>query len=242
MNIYGDYGNIICFIKRCNDRNISVEVINITIETAANRLKEVDFIFMGGAQDKQQKIVGKNLNTDKGLYLKEKILSDIPALFICGGYQMMGYHYYAPQEGKINGLGIFNIETVNQEKTQPRCIGNIVAIIINDNPLLKNQKLVGFENHGGRTYLNKGATPLGMVVTGYGNNGKDGTEGIVFHKAIGTYLHGPVLPKNPHLTDYLIKSSLEKKYKEEISLSLLNDDLETQAHQFALKLPVYKKN
>lgn len=228
MNTYGDRGNVIALKMRCLWRKIQVDIISHTLESCAEDLKDSDLIFMGGAQDSQQKLVSRDLYKKKGETLKKLVENGIPGLFICGAYQFLG-HYYQPAEGpKIPGLSIFDIKTIHFGLSKPRAIGNIV---------LKWNKeiLVGFENHGGRTYLGHGVKSLGLVVKGYGNNGEDQTEGVIYKNAIGTYLHGPILPKNPKLSDWLISKALERKYQQEINLEPLDDRLETQAHDFILR-------
>lgn len=251
MSLYGDRGNIICFVKRCQWRGIKVKVLEISLNSQFSILSSCNLLFMGGAQDRQQKIASNDLRKNKGPMLRQMIEAGIPGLFVCGAYQFMG-NFYRPAEGKeIPCLGIFDLHTIHPGKNKQRCIGNI--IIKTQSAKLKVQNynlkfkisnlkirkfdnfLVGFENHGGRTYLGKKVKPLGEVIVGYGNNGEDKTEGCVYKNAIGTYLHGPILPKNPHLADYLIKLALEKKYQDEIKLRPLDDSLEWQTHTFMLR-------
>lgn len=235
MSTYGDRGNIICLQKRCQWRGIEAEIKEISLNTKYQILNTCDLLFMGGAQDRQQKIAGDDLFQNKGPVIKKMIEDNIPGLFICGAYQFLG-NYYQPAEGeKILGLGIFDLYTKHSGFDKERCVGNIV-IKLNKNYNNYNgyNSLVGFENHGGRTYLGKGAEPLGSVMVGYGNNGEDETEGCVYKNAIGTYLHGPILPKNPYLADWLIKTAFEKKYQNKIELEKLDDALEEKAHDFML--------
>lgn len=240
MSIYGDRGNIICLEKRCLWRNINVEIIKITIETKISEFENCDLLFMGGAQDKQQEVASKDLLNNKGTIIKQLIEENIPALFICGAYQFMGQYYLGGEGEKIPGLGIFDLYTKHPGFNKERCVGNIITAIQNSKFPYRVNKiknyLVGFENHGGRTYLGKEVQPLATVIKGFGNNGTDKTEGAVYKNALGTYLHGPILPKNPHLADWLIQKALEIKYQKEITLSPLNDFLEWQTHQKALKL------
>jgi CobQ-like glutamine amidotransferase family enzyme len=240
MSTYGDRGNIIVLQKRCEWRGIKVEIIKIDQTTTDQKLKTVDLLFGGGAQDREQEIVIQNLQK-KRKTIKELIEKNIPALFVCGAPQLMG-KYYEPAEGKrIEGLGIFDMTTKHPGPNQPRLIGNVVAKIIDKNilntkHLIQNTAMVvGFENHGGRTYLGENGKPFAKVIKGYGNNGEDGTEGVVYKNAIGCYLHGPLLPKNPHIADYLITKALEVKYKEKIELKTLDDSLELQAQEAILK-------
>ncbi len=223
MNIYGDTGNIIALKKRAQDRGIDVDIKQITIGTDLKK-KEIDLFFFGGGQDQQQEAVAKDLKT-KTKVLKSEIEREVPLLSICGGYQLLG-EYYQPYKGpKLMGANIFPAYTLASDT---RMIGNIVIESMFGT-------LVGFENHSGKTFLNKGAMPLGMVKKGFGNNGKDRTEGCIYKNAIGCYMHGSLLPKNPKLADWLIKKALEVKYKKEIELKPLDDSLESQAHSTAVK-------
>lgn len=236
MSTYGDRGNIICLKKRCQWRGIEIEVKELSIENKVSDLQKCDLLFMGGAQDRQQKIASEDLRENKGPIIKKMIEDGAPSLFVCAAYQFLG-HYYRPAEGEdIPGLGIFDLYTIHPGKTKPRCIGNIVIEMSNVLPRADQMSsmLVGFENHGGRTYLGKNVQALGKVVVGYGNNGEDKTEGCIYKNAIGSYLHGPILPKNPHLADYLIKLALFKKYGDEIKLREIDDTLEWQAHKAIL--------
>jgi len=249
MSTYGDRGNIICLQKRCEWRRIEVEIKRLDVGFDYRQLATCNLLFMGGAQDTQQKIVSRDFSKEKVKVLKEMIEEEIPGLYICGAYQFLG-KYYKEANGKIiNGLGILDLYSKNPGANHPRLIGNI-AVEIHDLRFKiyenggKNHKsyfinhkstLVGFENHGGRTYLGKDIKPLGRVIKGFGNNGTDGTEGAVYKNSFGSYLHGPILPKNPHLADHLIKLALERKYKKIIDLSSLDDSLEWQAHEAIAK-------
>ncbi len=234
MSTYGDRGNIICLRKRCEWRGIKVIVQPITQDTAIEDIKKIDLLFGGGSQDIQQEIVMRDLKDKKGKIIKEMIENDLPALFVCGSPQLMG-KYYEPAFGtRINGLGIFDMISVNPGKDKPRCIGNIIASVnwenCNNPPNIKTV-IVGFENHGGRTYLGKSVKPFAKVLHGFGNNGEDGTEGVVYKNAVGCYFHGPFLPKNPQIADYFIKQALFKKYQANIQLSQLDEMLEVKARE-----------
>jgi CobQ-like glutamine amidotransferase family enzyme len=152
----------------------------------------------------------------------------MPVLAVCGGYQLLA-RYYQPAEGRrLDGVGIFDAWTVHKGKAIARCVGN-VALRWNDSTL------VGFENHGGRTYLDPGAQPLGRVLAGHGNNDEDGFEGCVYRNTYGTYLHGSLLPKNPHLADHLLQLALDRRYGAGAApLAPLDDGLEWQAHDVML--------
>jgi len=222
MNTYADRGNIIVLQKRCQWRGVNAIIQKISISEDENLLKKADLIFMGGAQDTQQEIVNQDLFEKKGVSLKKRIEEGTPGLYICGAYQFLGKYYITADGKKLPGLEIFPAYTKNSGKD--RLIGNI---IIQENQT--QNTLVGFENHGGRTYLDDPALAFAKVVKGFGNNSEDRTEGILYKNSIGSYLHGPILPKNPTLADWLIQKALEEKYKEEINLKKLDDELEMKA-------------
>jgi lipid II isoglutaminyl synthase (glutamine-hydrolysing) len=241
MNIYGDSGNIIALTKRAEWRGIEVEVRNIS--TGDNlSTKDCDLFFFGGGQDQAQELVAKDLQK-KAKVLKLEVERGIPLLSICGGYQLLGEYYLPrlpagkagqPAKGpKLPGIGLFPAYTIAGET---RMIGNIV-IELTSSPVnqLTSQLIVGFENHSGKTYLKDGTKPLGTVKSGFGNNGEDHTEGCVYKNAIGCYMHGSLLPKNPTLTDWLIKKALEVKYGEIVELKPLDDTLENEAHKTAIQ-------
>ncbi len=263
MSTYGDRGNIICLTRRCEWRGIAVNIVPIdqttkdtsTSLSASQRLKAIDLLFGGGAQDREQEIVMRDLQKKKKI-IRELIDKNIPALFVCGAPQLMG-KYYEPAVGKrIEGLGIFDMVSKHPGPTAHRLIGNIVAEVQwqnlespdssvtshpheNEDPDSRFREndgiIVGFENHGGRTYLGKNAKPFAKVLKGYGNNGEDETEGVVYKNAIGCYFHGPLLPKNPHIADWFIQTALHVKYNEKIELKPLDDALEWKAHQAIAK-------
>lgn len=229
MNIYGDTGNIITLKKRAEWRGIAVKVRNISVGDQLDTFhvsSKPDLYFFGGGQDQQQEIVARDLGeSGKGKAIKAEVERGVPLLSVCGGYQLLG-NYYKPHKGpKLPGISLFPAYTV---ASFDRMIGNIV---------IESQfgKLVGFENHSGKTYLKKGASPFGMVTRGYGNNGADKTEGCMYKNAIGCYMHGSLLPKNPKLADWLLKKALEVKYGKKVDLKPLDDSLELQAHQNAIQ-------
>lgn len=230
MGIYGDRGNIIALTKRCEWRGIHVIVKPITLDTVITDLRHADLLMMGGAQDRQQTIVAKDLAKKKSI-LQEKIENGTPGLYICGGFQFLGKYYKEANGTVIEQLGILDVYTENPGGK--RLIGNI-AVDASDF-FGKKTVLVGFENHGGRTKLGKDVKPLGKVIKGYGSNAEDGQEGAVYKNSIGTYLHGPILPKNPQLTDWLIQKALEKKYKEQVRLKSLDDALAIKAHDAVMQ-------
>lgn len=230
MSTYGDRGNIFSLKKRCEWRGIDVHILRIDQQTPVEELANVDFLFGGGAQDREQEIVMRDL-IKKQKVVRDMIERGIPALFVCGSPQIMG-RYYEPAEGKrIEGLGIFDIVTIHPGNHKPRLIGNTVADPLGE---FVGEYIVGFENHGGRTYLGKSASPFAKVVRGFGNNGEDGTEGVVYKNAVGCYFHGPFLPKNPKIADIFIQKALQKKYKKEIELTPIDDLLEQKAREVIL--------
>lgn len=206
LNLYGDRGNIMTLRWRCQQRGIMLRVVGLGIGDALAP-DEYDMLFIGGGQDREQAPVAQDLYEMKGIGLWAAIEDDMPVLAVCGGYQLLA-HYYRPADGPdMRGLGVFDAWTIHKGARSPRCIGDI-ALSWNDSTL------VGFENHGGRTYLGT-AKPLGHVLKGYGNNAEDHTEGAIYRNAYGTYLHGSLLPKNPHFADHLIRLALQRKYGRE---------------------------
>jgi len=232
MSTYGDRGNIIVLEKRLRWRGIEPIIKKIFISSPEEELEDCDLIFMGGAQDKQQQIVNRDLKKNKGKILKKMINQGIPGLFICGAYQFMGRYYKAADGTTIPGLGLFDFYTESPGLKFKRLIGNIV---IQPKIFSSDVKFVGFENHGGRTYIKDKSFVFAKVLKGFGNNGKDRGEGFIYKNAIGTYLHGPILPKNPELADYLLEKALEVKYKKKIKLQSLNNEFENMARNVILK-------
>ena len=203
LNLYGDRGNIMTLRRRCAMRGIQLRVVGLGVGDALAP-DEYDMLFIGGGQDKEQAPVAQDLFDTKGIGLWAAIEDDMPVLAVCGGFQLLA-HYYRPAEGpEMRGLGVFDAWTIHKGARTPRCVGDI-AIERN------GQTLVGFENHGGRTYLGT-AQPLGKVLKGHGNNSEDHTEGAIYRNTYGTYLHGSLLPKNPHFADHLIKLALQRTY------------------------------
>jgi CobQ-like glutamine amidotransferase family enzyme len=203
LNLYGDRGNILTLQQRCRWRGIALRVVELGIGDALDP-DAYDMLFIGGGQDRDQAPVASDLYETKSIGLWACIEDDMPVLAVCGGYQLLA-HYYRPASGPdLKGLGVFDAWTIHRGARAPRCIGD-VALSWN------GQTLVGFENHGGQTYLGT-AQPLGKVLKGYGNNAQDGTEGAVYRNAFGTYLHGSLLPKNPHFADHLIELALKRSY------------------------------
>ena len=229
MNIYGDRGNIVCLVRRCRAREIEVEVTELgpgdRFDPAAH-----DLVFIGGAQDREQQRVAQDLRSVKGAPLREAVEAGVVALAVCGGYQLFGRFYRDASGAELEGLAIFDLWTEHPGANAPRLTGNVVA------ELPDGGTLVGFENHGGRTYLGAGAQPLARVRSGFGNNGKDGTEGARYQNAFGTYLHGSLLPKNPRFADHLIELALRRAHGDDVRLAPIDDRVEEAAHQAALRL------
>ncbi len=236
MSTYGDRGNIIVLQKRCEWRGIDVKIEHISIATNESRLASCDLLFMGGAQDTQQEIVNKDLFEKKGEALRKLIEAEIPGLYICGAYQFLGEFYKTADGKELPGLNIFPMYTQNPGESTQRLIGNI---LVRSQFSGVSSQLVGFENHGGRTYLKDKSMAFGNILKGSGNNGDqprldggqagDKTEGILYKNSIGSYMHGPILPKNPELADWLIQKALEKKFGEKIKLKGLDDSLSLKA-------------
>lgn len=240
MGIYGDRGNVLALARRASWRGHEVEVRYLARGDRPD-LSPVDVLVLGGGQDKEQVVVCEDLQGPLGRELRAAIDDGLVVLAICGGYQLLG-HYYQPHGGdKLPGLGVFDAYTVAGPE---RFIGNVVI----SSPLLSSPTspvgaategaptIVGFENHSGLTRLGPGCQPLGRVLKGKGNNGQDGTEGAVALNCFGTYLHGPVLPKNPRFTDHLLALALDRRYGS-ASLAGLDDQLELAAHAAAARLP-----
>ncbi len=230
MNIYGDRGNIITLQKRCQWRGIEV-VVNEYDLGSKIPLGVNDLYFFGGGQDREQILASQDLQA-KEQVLKEDFNNGAVFLSICGGYQLLGNYYQDSSGKKLPGIGLVDTYTVAGEK---RMIGNLILKI---NPQLADftpKTLVGFENHSGKTYLGSGVQPLGKVIKGSGNNGEDSFEGAWFKTFFGCYLHGSLLPKNPHFADYLIELALKRR-DPNFKLSPLDDKVELAAHHQAVKL------
>src|SRR3989344_5428589 len=246
MSTYGDRGNIICLQKRCEWRGIGVEVERLDLGFKIDDLRSCDLLFMGGAQDTQQKIVSQDFSKEKIKALKDMVEAGIPGLYICGAYQFLGKYYKEANGNVIPGLGILDLRTEHPGEESERLIGNIVVEVdlvgltpttyeVEERKIEEKHIIVGFENHGGKTYLGENLKPFGQVMKGFGNNGKDKTEGAVYKNSIGTYLHGPILPKNPEIADWLIEKALERKYKKKIKLKKLDDFLSQKAKKVVLQ-------
>jgi len=229
MNIYADRGNILFLRRRCEWRGIGFEY------TAAGPGEGFDpgthdLLYLGGGQDRDQAAVAADMVASKREAIGAAVEDGACMLAVCGGYQLLG-HGYRLGEQRLPGLGLADLETVREPG--PRLIGNVaIEVDLGDGPRI----LAGFENHGGRTYLDPAAKPLGRVLAGHGNNGKDGFEGVRLRNLFGTYLHGPLLPKNAWFADRLIALALERRYGEPPELAPLDDGLELAAQELARRV------
>ena len=224
MNVYGDMGNVITLSYRLKSRGYSVEYKALdSLKDLVNT--EVDILVGGGGQDSNQGLVQSDLQRSAN-ELKARCSDGLTTLMICGMYQLFGHRFILPEGEEIAGAGVIDLET---RAGEDRLIGNVV---------LESEwgKLVGFENHSGRTYLGSGVQPLGKVIKGAGNNNEDGFEGAVFNNVFGTYMHGPALAKNPAFADEIISRALIQRFGE-ADLEPLDDFLELQAAALAMKRP-----
>lgn len=234
MNLYGDRGNVQTLALRCHWRGIDLLIEEIGIGDSMN-LTGFDLAFFGGGQDKEQLKIGQDLLRTKVRNLRAAIEDGLVMMTVCGGFQLFG-EYYQPLDGPVlKGVSIFDART---EGERQRAIGNI--LIQSELKEGVNTILIGFENHSDRTYLGPGCKPLGRVINGFGNNGRDNTEGARYLNCFGTYLHGPLLPKNPVLADYLIELALERRYGK-IELAPLDDLLENETRRRLIKQIKKKK-
>ena len=224
LNVYGDVGNILILKHRAELRGIKVNILNNSLNDAFD-VDNYDIVLFGGGQDFEQSIVSNDLSGAKKDALEKYIEAGKVLIAICGGYQLLGKYYTAPNGEKINGLGILDIYT---ESGDTRFIGN--TVIYNED---FNEYYVGFENHSGRTEIN-GLKPLGKCVHGYGNNGSNGYEGCIYKNTYCTYFHGSLLAKNPELADRFISTALSLKYGKEITLEPLDDSFEIKAKEYMI--------
>jgi hypothetical protein len=224
MNIYGDRGNVIALAQRARWRGIEPEVIEIGLGDPIP--DDVDIFFFGGGQDDEQIAVSRDLAGAKGEALRAAVDGGAALLAICGGYQLLGHEYRPYNAEPLPGISLFD---VTSEAGPERFIGNVV---IDTEPW---GTLVGFENHSGLTWLGDRAEPMGRVRIGRGNNGKDGTEGARYRNAVGCYLHGALLPKNPNLADWLLQAGLNRRHESGVILTTLGDEVERAAHESAVR-------
>lgn len=227
LNLYGDRGNIITLEQRCAWRGIEMRVLDVGIGESMPEVP-IDILFMGGDQDREQEIVVDDLRRQHGDEVRRLVDDGVPFLAVCGSYQLLQRYYHPATGPDLTGLGIFDAYTVHPGPDVPRCVGNVVVE-------WDDGTLVGFENHGGRTYLEGATRPLGRVLRGFGNNGEDGGEGARVANVFGTYVHGSLLPKNPAFADTLLTIALQRRYPQ-YELSGLEDSLERKAHEAAVAI------
>jgi CobQ-like glutamine amidotransferase family enzyme len=228
MNLYGDRGNVIAITKRCEWRGIPVEVVDVGLGESI-RPTGCDLFLFGGGQDREQALLADDLAGSKGADLRAIVEDGGVVLGVCGGYQLMGHFYETPEGERLPGVGIFDLHTEPRKPDEERLIGNVL-VRVRAPEGDEQREIVGFENHGGRTYLGEDVKPLGEVVVGFGNNGQDGTEGARRLNAYGTYLHGSLLPKNPWLTDQLLLNALHR-VDDTFELEPLDDTVERSAFE-----------
>lgn len=221
LNLYGDKGNIECMRKRLEWRGITARVTACTNQNDRIDFSSTDIIFVGGGSDREQELVCERL-LQKQKELQNYVENDGVLIAVCGGYQLLG-KYYKTAAKTIRGLEILDIYTDSDSK---RLIGNIVL-----ESERFPQKIVGFENHAGRTFIGN-HQPLGQVIFGHGNTGESGAEGVVYKNVLATYLHGPLFPKNPMLCDDMLLRALKKKYPDFAGLAPLDDRLENTANAY----------
>ena len=232
LNLYGDRGNARALAKRCAARGIEAAVRGVEIGEAWDSGR-CDIVLVGGGQDREQRRVAADL-LGRGQQLRDWRDAGGVALAVCGGYQLFGRYYRGIDGEVLEGVGVFDAVTVHPGPNVSRCVGNVAA-------LWEGETLVGFENHGGRTYLGEGQAALAEIAVGFGNNGGDGGEGARVQNCFGTYLHGAVLPNNPRLADRLIALALERRGGG-AALAALDDSAEMRAHAEALHTALYRSN
>ncbi len=222
LNLYGDRGNVLALSRRASWAGWTLEVREVGMGEAAD-LAEADMLFVGGGQDREQKTLAQDLLRRRDAILRG-VDRGLVVLAVCGGYQLMGRRYVTPEGEEVPGIGLMDLETL---PGPGRLVGNVVVAAG-----WLEEPLVGFENHGGRTFLGPSAQALGQVVRGHGNNGRDGTEGAWAGKVYGTYLHGALLPKNPAFADHLLRQAAARR-RGEVPWPKL-DDLEEHAARAVL--------
>lgn len=226
LNLYGDGGNVICMEKRLKWRGINAEITGVSVGERLD-VDSFDLFFIGGGQDFEQEVLLKDLSCGKGNEIKKAVEDEKVFLAICGGYQLLGNYYKTWDGVQCDFIGAIDFYTLGKKE---RMIGNYCYSIDE----LGGLKVVGFENHSGKTYLGQGVRPMGKVLKGYGNNGEDGTEGARYKNVFATYSHGSLLPKNPVLADKILSTALERKYGKEFPLSPLDDDFELKANKYMI--------
>jgi lipid II isoglutaminyl synthase (glutamine-hydrolysing) len=229
LSVAGDRGNLFALVHRCDWRGIRYSVTEADVGEVPD-LAQADLILLHGGQDREMVAAASDLAAKAGP-LREAIETDAVVLAVCAGYQLLGKYYQPPTGSAIEGVGMLDVVT---EGGPTRFIGHVAAECNLGSG--RTGQLTGFENHSGRSYLGRGVEPLARVVAGSGNNGKDGTEGARYRQVYATYLHGPVLPKNPWLTDHLLATAIARRHPDFGPLTPLPDKTEEQAHAAALRL------
>lgn len=220
LNLYGDSGNMLVLAHRLKQRQIPFEIVEVHVGDSIS-LSSADIVFIGGGSDREQKIVCSALQTFRD-ELAAYVEDGGVLAAVCGGYQLLG-HYYLLDDEKIKGLSLVDLYT---DRGTPRLIGNIaIKSSICPHPI------VGYENHGGRTHLAGDITPLGVVEYGHGNDGETGYEGCLYKHVLGTYIHGPLFPKNPGVADFLLRTACVRRGICQ-ELEPLDDTIELQANDF----------
>ena len=227
LNLYGDRGNVLCLQKRLAWRGIESEVTNLPIGAKAD-FTDFDLFFVGGGQDFEQEVLLEDLRGGKDAEIRAAVEDGRTFLAICGGYQMLGSYYRTWTGEQCDFIGAVDLWTEGQPE---RMIGNFAFRCA---PESGGSTVVGFENHSGRTHLGAGVKPLGTVLAGNGNNGEDGTEGCRYKNVFGSYSHGPLLPKNPLLADFILLTALRRRYPD-AELAPLEDEYERRAHDAMAK-------
>ena len=227
LNLYGDTGNILCMKKRLEWRGIESEITCLPIGAHAD-FSRFDIFFIGGGQDFEQEVLLADLHSGKDKEILSAVEDEKVFLCICGGYQMMGQYYLTHTGSQCDFIGALNLHTVGSEV---RMIGNYMFKCSEES---SSSTIVGFENHSGKTYLGEGVSPLGTVLSGFGNNGEDHTEGARYKNVFGAYCHGPMLPKNPEFADFILNTALLRRYPS-AELPPLNDTLENRAHSYMVE-------
>lgn len=225
MNIYADRGNIAVLRQRLSWRGMGLEITEVGLDQAIEGTH--DLYYLGGGQDRDQNLVAEDL-VGKGDVLRAAATAGAAQLYVCGGIQLAGHSYVTADGTRLPGLGILDLTT---EAGDRRLIGDLV---VEASLAGHTQQIVGYENHVGRTRLGPDCTPLGRVLSGHGNDGESGSEGAVIGRVIATYLHGPLLPKNPWVADLLLQWALEHRYGSAPPLDPLDDAIETRAHTAAV--------
>ena len=223
LNLYGDRGNVMCMSRRLQWRGIGVNIKKLPIGSDIS-LAGCDLVFIGGGQDFEQEVLLEDLHRGRDREIKAAIEDGVTFLTICGGYQMLGSYYETHDGQRCDFIGALDLCTIGADK---RMIGNYKFKCADE---LGGSIVVGFENHSGKTRLGSSVKPLGTILSGFGNNGEDKTEGAHYKNVFGTYCHGPMLPKNPQFCDMLLATALERKYGC-IDLAPLDDAFEHQAHE-----------